>query len=187
MSIADRSSLFTSFYRSATLYGPATRHTDYGFIGVLALVQRLRVNILPITWQAALGSLGEGGQSRVNQAPVNIQTSLAFKRFKHSPSNSNSKHAPFQDIVGEMMILSHPAVRQHPYIIKLEGICWDIPEDDKVWPVLVFEKSHFGSLYHFASLGAGQDLSIEDRLKLCVEIGIAVRDMHFNSKNCHVL
>ena len=73
-------------------------------------------------------------------------------------------------------------VRQHKHIITLEGICWDIPEDNQVWPVLVFEKSHLGDLHCFARLERFKNLSIEDKLNLCADIGLAIRDMHRNSK-----
>jgi hypothetical protein len=106
---------------------------------------------------------------------------FCFKHFK-SPERAR---APFQNIIREMIVLSQPSIREHPNIIRLEGICWDIPQDDQVWPVLVFQKAHFGDLYHFSRSGAGRDLSMEDRLSLCIDIGIAIRDMHSNSKASH--
>jgi hypothetical protein len=58
----------------------------------------------------------------------------------------------------------------------------DIPSDEEVWPVLVFEKAQFGDLYSFATLPVGRDLCIAERLKLCVDVGTAIMDMHFNSR-----
>ena len=49
-------------------------------------------------------------------------------------------------------------------------------------PVLVFQKSEFNDLPHFATEGVGRGLALTERLKLCADIGIAVRDMHANSK-----
>ena len=68
-----------------------------------------------------------------------------------------------------MVALSHPVVRKHEHIVILEGICWDIPEDDQVWPVLVFQKSHHGDLHNFAKRKRFEELSIEDRSNLCTD------------------
>jgi len=95
--------------------------------------------------------------------------------------------------------LCYPAVSRYPNILELQGICWDVapkeyssssghsadysPLNNKLWPVLVFEKSHFGDLNYFAKLESGRGLSFQARLKLCLEIGCAIRDMHFNRKD----
>jgi hypothetical protein len=167
----------TRFSASARRVRPAEAYSDFGFIAVLALIQRLTIDLLPLTWQAGLGSLGRGGQGVISQALVNIQTSFAFKRFE-----SKGPDDPYREVVQEMVILRHPAVRDHPYIVQLIGVCWDIPNSSHVWPVLVFEKTHFGDLGHFMQSGNGRNLHAEDKLKICVEIGIALRDMHHNSK-----
>src|ERR1700722_17256900 len=159
----------TRFGASATLVHPGEDYSEYGFIAVLGLAQRLKVDLLPITWQAPLGPIGRGGQGEINQALVNVQTSFAFKHFDHA------KCDPFKEAIQEMVVLSHPVVQDHLHIVKLLGICWDIPQDDEVWPVLVFEKAHLGDLYHFAQSGKGKNLSLEDMLKICVDVGIAIR------------
>jgi hypothetical protein len=167
----------TRFGASARHVHPAEACSDYGFIAVLALIQRLEIDLLPITWQAALDSLGKGGQGEVSQALINIQTSLAFKRFE-----TKGQSDPFREIVQEMVVLRHPGVRGHPHIVQLVGVCWEIPDKDHVWPVLVFEKTQLGDLYRFKQSGNGRSLCLEDKLKICVEIGVALRDMHRNSK-----
>lgn len=189
MSSAARSSQQFSLHRSASAADASSRYNDYGFIAVLGLAQRLRIDFLPITWQAVLESLEQdgkgarGGQAKIYQSLVNVETSFAFKRFRRNPSTFDSEYASFRDIVSEMIVLSHNAIRKHPYIARLEGLCWDISNEKEVWPVLVFEKSHLGDLYHFSRSGKGRDLSIDGRLKLCTDIGVAIRDMHLNSRN----
>ena len=163
-----------SFGPSATSTYASSHYANYDFIAVLGLAQRLRIRFLSVTWQAALGPLGRGGQASVYQALADVRTSFAFKRFHHPDCD------PFRETVQEMVVLSHPVLRDHKHIIALEGICWDIPEDDRVWPVLVFLKSHFGDLYSFAKWERFKDLSIEDKLNLCADIGIAIKDMHRN-------
>jgi hypothetical protein len=167
----------TRFSASARRVRPAEAYSDYGFIAVLALIHRLAIDLLPITWQARLGSLGRGGQSAISQALVDIQTSFAFKRF-----DNNSLDDPYREVVQEMVVLRHPAVRDHPHIVQLIGVCWDISDSSHVWPVLVFKKTHLGDLGHFMQTGNGKNLHVEDKSRICVEIGIALRDMHQNSK-----
>jgi hypothetical protein len=164
------------FSGSARRVRPAEAYSDYGFIAVLALIQRLKIDLLPMTWQAGLGSLGRGGQGVINQALITIQISFAFKRFE-----SKGLDDPYREVVQEMVVLRHPAVRDHPHTVHLIGVCWDIPDSNHVWPVL-FEKTHLGDLDHFVRSGNGRSLRLEDKLKICVEIGIALRDMHQNSK-----
>ena len=163
-----------SFGPNATLACAPNQYVNYDFIAVLGLAQRLDIPFLPITWQAALGQIGEGGQARINQALANIQISFAFKRFNHPDSD------PFRQTIQEMVVLSHPIIREHKHIVRLEGICWDVPSDHEVWPVLVFQKTHLGNLLRFARLERFKNLSMEDRLDLCADIGVAIRDMHEN-------
>lgn len=166
----------TCFGASAISAYPGDDYSDYCFIAVLGLAQRLKIDLLPITWQAQLGLVGQS-RAKINQALVNVQTSFAFKCFDHADQSN-----PLRETVQEMVILSHPLVQDHPHIVQLIGICWDIPRDDQVWPVLVFEKTHLGDLYHFAQFGNGKDLSLKDKLKICTDVGIAIRDMHLNSR-----
>ena len=175
MSLNTYPSWMTSFGPSAVVDGSAVEHADYGLVAMLGLAQRLYINFLPITWQASLGPLGQGGQSAVNQATINLQSSFAFKCFRGRPFHEGQRN-PFQDIVGEMVVLSHPVVKTHPHLLRLEGICWDILDDDQVLPVLVFQKSHHGDLHCFMKTEKGCSLSVEDRLALCEHIGLAVPD-----------
>ena len=120
-----------------------SQYANYDFIAVLGLIQRLHIPLLPITWQEGLGQIGEGGSSKVFQALVNVHMSFAFKRFHHPQSN------PFQAILQELVVLSHPVIQKHEHIVRLEGIYWDIPSDHEMWPVLVFQKARFGDLWRF--------------------------------------
>lgn len=94
------------------LYNPAENCSSYGLITVLRLAQRLKVDLLPITWQAHLGPLGRGGQGEINQALVNLQVSFAFKHFDHESCQTN----PYRETVQEMAVLTHSMVREHPRI-----------------------------------------------------------------------
>jgi hypothetical protein len=121
-----------------------------------------------------------GVKAAVNQSLIKLQTSLAFGLFGDSLDRQRTR-TPLQDIVSEMIVLSHPSIRKHPHIVTLEGTCWDVLGNHQVWPVLVFEKSSLGDLNHFMQSQKGQTLPIEQRLMLCVDIAVVVRDMHANS------
>ena len=164
----------TIFGLSARPVHASERYADYGFIAILGLAQRLHIPFLPVTWQAARGQIGMGGQAEINQSRINPHASFAFRLFSNQQQNTSA------EIAQEMAVLSHPVVREHEHIARLEGICWDIPEDNQVRPVLVFQKSHLGDLHRFAKLERFENLSVEDKLDLCADIGIAIRDMHHN-------
>jgi hypothetical protein len=53
----------------------------YDFIAFLGVAQKLRVELLPITWQATREDIGSGATSQINQAFVSEGTSFAFKRI----------------------------------------------------------------------------------------------------------
>lgn len=147
------------------------------FLSFLATAQALQIEFLPIVWDSAREVIGTGGTSRIHQALVNLDTSLAFKNYH---KRNKTEEQIFRTLINEITVLSQAFVREHANIAHLQGICWDIsPNDDKPWPVLVFEKSHFGDLYHFVRHG-GRAMTMEDRLGLCLDIGRAVIDMHSN-------
>ena len=150
----------------------------YDFIFFLAIAQKLEIDFLLITWQSTREVIGIGETVRIDQAFLNLQTSLAFKRIKKI--NKDNLELIFQVLISEMIVLSHPAIRRHSNIVELQGICWDIPSDDEIWSVLVLKKSHFEDLYDFLRLSIERDLNINERLKFCLNIGVAIENMHSN-------
>jgi hypothetical protein len=130
------------------------------------------VHYLPITWQPALSSLGVGGSATISQSTFCADMPLAFKRF-HDDGCFD-----FLPLISEVLILSQPPIQSHPNIINLEGICWEIkPRTEKAVPVLVFEKAAW-DLKQFMNVGEGINMSIEDRLKVCADIGSAIMALH---------
>ncbi len=148
------------------------------FLDFLAATSRLGVPILPIVWQMARASIGFGGTSSIRQAPLDIQTELAFKLVKDEQKASGSHSDILSLIRNEIEILSHPRLRAHPNIVDLLGICWDIPGNDVVWPVLVLEKSCFGDLNRFMGLPLWQELAAIDKIKVCIDVGSGLTEMH---------
>ena len=112
-------SQITEFRQSASSASQSAENADYGFVALLGLAQRLRVDFLPLTWQAARGSLeedgkgGRGGQAKIYQSYMNPGASFVFKRFSR-----NSYH----ELVSELLVLTHEVVRKHRHIVRLEGL-----------------------------------------------------------------
>jgi hypothetical protein len=156
--------------------------TQCDLLTFLAVVQKAQVDILPITWQSARQPIGAGNTSSVNEALITLQTSFAFKCVSDKQKRDKPEAKIFQAFISEITVLGHPLIRKHPNIVELQGICWDVPSDNEVWPVLVFEKTQFGDLYNFLTLPVGRDLCTAERLKLCGDVGVAIIDMHFNSR-----
>ncbi len=148
----------------------------YNFLSFLATAQALQIEFLPLAWDAARESLGTGGTSKIHQALMNVDTSFAFKTYH---KRGRAEEQVFRTVINEIAIMSQTFIREHANIAQLQGICWEISDDDRPWPVLVFEKAHFGDLDHFARHG-GKDMKIGKRLALCLDIGRAIIDMHTN-------
>jgi serine/threonine protein kinase len=182
------SSLYSSSlasFRTSCDVDNITKDYDSGkatFLSFLAVVQALKIDFLPMTWDAGRDDIGFGATSRVNETHINIHTSFALKRV----NRHKSEEQIFRSCTKEITVLAHKSVREHPNIAQLQGICWDVSAfDDKPWPVLVFEKTHLGDLYEFAMLPAGRTMSFSQRLRLCMDMGRAIMDMHSMSKCSH--
>lgn len=191
----DRPRLFSSTC-------PTQDTSPCNFITFLAAAQALGVAFLPITWQPKRISLGEGGTGQISQALLTVETSFAFKRVSERDKRNTPEEEILRRSINEMTVLWHPAIRHHPNVLDLQGVCWEItssPEDskeatlpsspnlEKVWPVLVFEKSYLEDLYQFSRLPIGRELDTRERLRICLEIGKAIAHMHSHrefSKSC---
>ena len=143
-------------------------------IAFLSIVQKCDIDYLPITWQPALSTLGVGGSGTISQSTFITDKPLAFKRFHH-PENCDDDFLP---AMTEVLILSQPPIQHHPNIVDLEGICWEIkPRTEKAVPVLVFEKASW-DLEQFMNVREGMDMKLEERLRVCADIGSAIMALH---------
>jgi len=125
-------------------------------------------------WQPCLSALGEGGSGTISQCTFNSDMPLAFKRF-HKYEDSEIDFLP---MMSEVLILSQPPIQNHPHIVNLEGICWEIkPRTEKAVPVLILEKASW-DLKQFMTMHEGINMSVNDRLKICADIGSAIMALH---------
>jgi hypothetical protein len=157
-------------------------------ISFLAVAQECGLEFLPVAWQSALdssgrGSLGSGGTAEVSQSLVTVETSYAFKRMSNVQVTAfnleNKLLTSFASVRSELLTLNNPAFRDHPNIINMEGICWEImPIAGTVWPVLVFKKAEFGDLYKFLDSEPGGNVSMDTRIGICVDVARGIAALH---------
>ena len=184
----DRLISFTSsgkFSQSATLASAAATDTSYDLLTFLGIAQSLNIDFLPISWDARQANIGQGGTAAISQSSVDLETAFAFKRLAsvNSALSEAQITAIYQALVAEISVLGHKSIRSHRNINRLEGICWDIEtESERVWPVLVFEKTQYGDLKTLMEHDAGTGLDLRNRLRLCAEIATAVSDLHLNGE-----
>ena len=174
-------------HRTFPRYSVSTSRTNHivqsDLIAFLSVAQKCDVDYLPITWQPALNTLGIGGSGTISQSTFITERPLAFKRF-HDRDFENP-YGGFLPVMSEVLILSQPPIRNHPNIVDLEGICWEIkPSTEKAVPVLVFEKASW-DLQQFMNVREGMDISFEDRLKICANIGDAIMALHAYGISIH--
>ncbi|KAI1123667.1 hypothetical protein F5Y10DRAFT_285846 [Nemania abortiva] len=157
---------------------PENTKVPCNFITFLAAAQKLGIPFLNVTWESTRQPLGRGGTSEISQGLMNQQTSFAFKRVADEDKPFRSEQEIMRCLINEITILDHLMAQKHQNILEFQGVCWDVSDDLKVWPALVFEKSHFGDLHRFATLPVGKELDVMARLKICYDIGNAVAHLH---------
>lgn len=161
----------------------ANHPCEAGLITFLATVQHFQVPFLPISWHDGLESLGEGGSAVVSQSIVSASRLLAFKRFRQTDDPSER----FKSLMTEIATLSQPLVSRSPYIVDIEGVCWDVDVQTRdIAPVLVFEKAMW-DVAEFMTTTEGKDLSLDQRLGLCVQIGEGLLALHTSGQLSHLL
>jgi hypothetical protein len=144
-------------------------------VSFLSLVQRLDFDFIPAIWNA-LEAVGAGATANVHQSTVDISLKFAYKCT--SRAFKKGQAIAFRALISEVLVLGNPSIRQHPNIVDLEGICWEVAEDGTPSPVLVFRKAHRGNLDEYLkSLGEGES-SFETRRNLCLHIGRAIEALH---------
>ncbi|KAI4171066.1 MAG: hypothetical protein LQ348_006994 [Seirophora lacunosa] len=136
-----------------------------------------------------MDQIGQGGSARIQQSPVNIQIDLAFKRLTPMAGGPPDEIALYRALTTEIGVLGHRGIADHPNILKLEGVCWDTDSfDDKVYPVLVFEKAAYGDLTSFRKSDLFQRLDAADKMLICAQVANAVASMHsFGAHNWYRL
>ncbi|KAF3277800.1 hypothetical protein TWF132_001384 [Orbilia oligospora] len=178
----------TNFYGRGNFSSSAAveNHTgSYDIIDFLAVAQHRRLQVLPFRWNPA-SEVGLGGTAKITQAATisvayhdGIKQDIKYvaKRFQAEGALYQDKNSAYQGLLSEAYILGHPVVRRHPNINSVEGIAFDVIFDE-VWPVLIFKMTEHGDLRQFMQNVEGKNLSFDQRVELCWEIGHAISLMH---------
>jgi hypothetical protein len=155
---------------------------DFDLATFLAIVQSIPdARILPLTpiFKTKYSKYGSSGQ--VCLPGTNItKEGVAFKRF-HGISDSEV----FQAATCEVIVLERPAFRQHPNVVNLLGVVFDVYAQNgvpyRVLPCLALELSELGSLSKFLD---DTEISTYQKLMFCLDIGNAIRTLHeFSESN----
>jgi serine/threonine protein kinase len=166
------------FTRQSASTNLSNSDTENDLIAFLSIIQKYNIDFLPITWQPTLSDLGRGASGTVSQSTFYADKPLAFKRYQHN----DGSEMDFLPIMSEVLILSQPPVQHHPNIVKLEGICWEIKRrTEKAVPVLVFQKATW-DLKQFMNVREGMDMTVDERLQICANVGSAIMALHAYGK-----
>ncbi len=173
-------------------------HPD--LITFLAAAQKYNVEFVPVLWEEALGLLGKGGTADINQLMLRTQfpvtdydplkkteskeTSFAFKRTSQYHPESGVTEGPglYEILTMELIVLRQQAICDHPNIVDLEGISWEVTTTNQIYPVLLFEKGNWGDLGSFAHGLRGGYCTFNAKLGFCIDIAKALQVMHGLSK-----
>ena len=193
---------YSSAYHSDVLLGDPDRATTdvqpghqpcprNDLIAFLSLITKLKVDSFQLTWEENSPTLGYGGTASVNQAAINGEQGIAFKRLglkgdqARAMSQGDTVNSQvYKLLISEVYFLTHPSLHEISSIIDLEAICWDVDftyEIPRILPVLIFQKAHWGDLEHFGSLLGS--VPTETALQLFYVILRTVEHLH----NCGTL
>jgi len=122
---------------------------------------------------------------------VDAEFNLAFKRStvlsEGDFADTNQQEvARYKALIYELIALQ--LLSKHPNVIDLLGITWEI-ENEQVWPVLLTERSIYGSMADFLPSEPGVKLDCRAKLGLCADVARACQALHklgelnFNSPN----
>ena len=150
----------------------------HNVISLLGAVQILDHALLPIVWPRNLDRFGKGGTASIQYSSLSDEVGLSFKNV--NPRNfpaaapEEAEAAAFLSLIRELDC----APRDHPNVMELLGISWEINDSGKPWPVLVFRKAPHGDLQTFLESSETPILSWAQKLRLVLDIVRALRYLH---------
>lgn len=165
------------------------REFHFDLLSFISIAQKLEVDFVNLTWQPALETLGRGATSTVHQAQIDAQFNLAFKRSmawseEYSADTNQQGTERYKAIIYELIALQ--LLSDHPNVIDLLGITWETDGDtEEVWPVLLTERSVYGSMSDFFGSDIGTNLDSQSKLCLCADVAQACLALHSLGKLKH--
>lgn len=102
---------------------------------------------------------------------------IAFKQTIPRTRTENESRAKrrIHDIMLELRVLCHDAIRRQENIVKLLGIGWETDPFvlNRRWPVLLLERAHHGSLADYLRHGSTASSQMKIEVSLDVVIGLS--------------
>ncbi|KAL8913129.1 MAG: hypothetical protein Q9171_002023 [Xanthocarpia ochracea] len=127
-----------------------------------------------------LKPLGEGATACIAQSIINLESSFALKHIQFPDLDDASEADVIRFATIELLVMTHPEVKEHFNILALEGVAWDFSDSSRpIRPILMTEKSALGDLCTFFSK-LGNDVTPENRVEICADIINAVACLHAN-------
>ena len=154
----------------------ARNEIHYDLTTLLGIAQQLHIDQLATTWNA-VDAFGHGATSDIKHSVQEANLHLAFKRTNRLYDRVSESEF-YKVLITEIFVLGTPIIRDHPTIVDLEGIYWEINDQGLVLPVLVYQRTVHDNLSKFLSTDEGKALSIEQRLRLCMDVAAGLAALH---------
>jgi hypothetical protein len=158
------------------------RDFHFDLLSFISIAEKLDIDFVQTIWQPALEVLGKGATSVVQQAQMEANFNMAFKRSmpwseEDFADTNQQETARYKALIYELIALA--ALSDHPNVIDLLGITWEIDgEYEQVWPVLLTERSNHGTMADFLSSEMGSQVDCQEKLGLCGDIARACQALH---------
>ncbi|KAI9768500.1 MAG: hypothetical protein M1840_004910 [Geoglossum simile] len=165
-------------------------------ISFLSYVKSQNIPILPVTLPDVRSCLGQGASFLVNGAEmpetyVDEATGtvlpkglmVAFKRAMVKEGMTDIIADRINRIFNEVLIMCHPPLLDHPNIVKLLGIGFEVEgpaQFEHVMPVIIPECAELGNLAEVLETARKEDqlLSFEEKLSLCIDVAHGLDVLH---------
>lgn len=154
----------------------ARNEIHYDVTTLLGIAQKLHIDQLATNWNA-VDAFGHGATSDIKHSVQETNLHLAFKRTNRLYDRVSESEF-YKVLITEIFVLGTPIIRDHPTIVDLEGIYWEINSQGLVLPVLVYQRTVHDNLAKFLSTDDGKALSIEQRLRLCMDVAAGLAALH---------
>ncbi|KFY99987.1 hypothetical protein V498_00364 [Pseudogymnoascus sp. VKM F-4517 (FW-2822)] len=113
---------------------------------------------------------------------MDAEFNLAFKRSmawseEDFADTDQQEVARYKALIYELIALE--LLSMHPNVIDLLGITWETDADtEQVWPVLLTERSIYGTMADFLRSEDGVELDCRAKLDLCTDVARACQALH---------
>lgn len=159
-----------------------SRLPHYDLLMFLAILQKINsAHFLDLMPRFGNDVHFRGANTLLHSKTLSNAEGVVFKRI--DPQARLTEKEAFKALITELVTHEHAIIRIHPNIHRIYGITWDVhPETRQALPVFAFEKSQLGDLENFLAEKDNTG-SFMQKLQLCLDIGLAIDNLHSISKS----